>query len=181
MKILVCGNGPSLLRQLKGKSLNEFSKVVRVNDWHKIDDNQYCNRCEAWVMYPLHHIGEKGGIYDLIAWSKMTTEIWLAHSYLVPEFARIFGRVPDYVLPTNKFFKIMNDTATYAPTTGVLAIHMALNISDNVTVAGFDLYTEGSYYYDQSIPTPTGGAVHSHDGDRLWLKQQIKKGRVKKL
>ena len=178
MKILVCGNGPSLLRHLKDKSLTGFF-VVRVNNWQPIKG--YDNRCDAWVMYPLNHIGEAESRYDLVEWSKYTREIWLAHSWAIDQFFTIFGKVPDYTLPMKTFLRILNQSKTYAPTTGIFAIHMALSISDNVWVAGFDLYTEGSYYYNTSLPSPTGGRVHNHEADHTWLKSMLKSGVIKQF
>jgi len=180
MKILVCGNGPSLLRQLKGKKLDIFDKVVRVNAWKPIEG--YDNRCDAWVFYPRHAMQWKNpeARYEFEPYLKIK-EYWLAHAWAKEEVKKVAGRYPDYALTEEEFNGLMNEARDYTPTTGVMAIYMATLISKDVWIAGFDCYEGGqTYYYKEGISNDMAH-IHNPAKDKLWIEKQIKEGRVKVL
>ena len=185
MKILVCGNGPSLSEQLKGVDLDQFNKVVRVNRWHDIPE--YDNRCDVWCFNPAaefvfddHDYGYERNKNRLL---------WVPYPGMFKRFVNTFGRWPDYHLTSKQvaILKYVNGMKQ-TPSTGFLAIYMALCLGTHeVYTAGFDFFAPigNRYYYDDP-------ANELHTGDmgprseitkheKIWYGIALKGGYVKKL
>ena len=143
MKYLICGKGPSLLRQLKNKSLDEFDKVVRVNYWEPIKG--YDNRCDIQVLYPPHHLGQEENQYDIMPFMDVK-EIWIAHEQTVVLLKELTGREPSHVLHRQHRDRLYKETGLQGPRTGILAIWMAMLLPDiEIYTAGYDFYQEVAY------------------------------------
>ena len=183
MKILICGKGPSILTQLKDRSLNDFDKVVRVSNWEPIES--YDNRCDAWVYYPWHHIGEPESSYDVTKyfWIK---EYWIAHEFTVPKAREQLGREPDYVFTDEMKKEFLKESKLHTPRTGILALRMAQLISNDVWATGFDCYQGEQRYYFSNEKTIENDANHitPHDSplkEKAWFDGEVKKGGIKVL
>ena len=180
MKILVCGKAPCLPDELKDRTLNEFDIVVRVNNWLPIKNR--CNRFDAWVFYPWHsplmHEKSENSNYDFTPYLKQNPKLWLGHAWAKEECKKVSAKYPDHTFTLEEFNSIMKDAKTYSHTTGVFAIHLAMKLSDNVTIAGFDFYSGTRAYYQNDEPV-INAPMHDPDKDKIWVEKQINKGLVK--
>lgn len=179
-RILVIGNGASYLK-MEGVPLADYDKVVRINEWERLDTMD--NRCDAWVVYPLHHIGypNSENLFDIVKWSEYTNDMWLVHPFTLPYFVDIFNKKPDFMLTEEQRINFVESTGIEVPVTGVLALYLALQIPNaQVYAVGFDFYQgDRMYYYNNE--KPTGEIMHPH-GDPLiekaWFDEQVKEGRI---
>ena len=177
MKILVCGKAPCLPDELKDRTLNEFDIVVRVNDWLPIKNR--CNRFDAWVFYPGHsHKLDKEKGHDFTPYLKQNPKLWLGHAWAKEECKKVTGKYPDHFLTLEEFNTIQNNAWTYSPTTGIFAIHLAMKLSDDVTIAGFNFYSGTKAYY-QNDDTISLAPMHDCIKDKIWVEKQINKGLIK--
>lgn len=183
MKTLICGNGPSLMRQTQARledgPLPVFERIVRVNYWEPLEG--YGDQCDAWIMYPHHHLTMSEPAYDLIKQAELTKEIWLAHSWARGDARAVFERYPDYTLTHDQFKSIMLEFSPNVPTTGLFGIYMATLIEPEVWIAGFDFFTEGFMHYYDELPNSLHpfkrlAGVHDMHKDEAWVNERIEKG-----
>lgn len=182
MKILVCGKGPGLLEQLKHRSLKDFDIVVRVNAWGLMWG--YDNRCDAWVYYPPHDLKGNEKEYDINRFIPLTNEFWIAHEFTKKLAEKQIGRKPDYILTDIQKQVLIDESGLKVPRTGILALYMAMLISDDVWSCGFDFYKgDRRYYFSDEKPIEYNQkGPHGHPRkEEEWFNKQIKKGKVKVL
>lgn len=171
-KILVCGSGPSLPTQLKGVDLSDFF-VVRINPWREIDG--YDNKCDAWAFYPYHKI-------DFESYLSKTKYLWMPHFGMARDCKTITGRWPDYVVSKDDTINLHVAINNAHPTSGVVAIYMAMLLDADVYIAGFDFSKGGrKYYWDDSAPSIEGLQHHKQWLEEKWVNEQIKTGKLFKL
>lgn len=182
MKYLICGNAPCLVEELKGKDLSDY-KVIRINDWKHIEG--YDNKCDIWVCYPLHQLGEIEGCYDFKPYIEANyPEIWVTHPWLMDKGLEILKR--NFVLLSSiPFLCIQADFKPNAPTTGTLAIFMALilnNFKADIYIAGFDFYqNEKSHYFDNTLNKDVSHYPHDPLKDKKWVENLIIEGFIKRF
>lgn len=174
-KILICGSGPSILKQLKGRDLSEFQKVVRVNTWEEIKGSD--NRCDAWAFYPHHQIGEASSAYDLKPYLAKAKEIWMPHWGFYDECKRITGRYPDYIITEDQTRLLHQLIGHPDPTSGAVVVYMATLLDVKVYIAGFDFYKgDKKYYYSKGKPQTKEDLSHH----KPWLEKKWFDGLIKK-
>ena len=180
-KWLICGNSPHLPRDLSGRDLKSFNKVVRINNWKPIADVD--NRVTDWVCYPLHHIGELEATYNVLDYDN-GVKVWLAHPFALGAFQRIFSRDPDRMLTEAQRVKLCEQSGMIMPTTGMLAIYMAIYAPENpeIYTAGFDLFmtSKQHHYYDKKEKEPVE-SPHNHILDARQYKSLADWGVIKPL
>lgn len=183
MRILVCGNGPSILESLKFKHLKNFDKVIRINQWQPIP-GPYDNRCEAWVCYPPHHLNQADPRYDLRTHAKLTKEIWLAHPIVYRSFEEVFKKKPDFALSFPQRDSFCAKSGLQVPRTGVLALYMASLITPDVWATGFDFYQGKAYYYNDKPSRSSLEHLKPHDHplrEKKWFDSQVAVGQIRLL
>lgn len=177
MKLLVCGNAPCLIDQLKDKDLNEY-KVVRINDWQPIEG--YNNKCDIWVCYPPNHLGEMESCYDFTPYIEANyPEIWVPHTWTKDIGLRVLKR-NFHSLHAVPFHSLQAEFAPDCPTTGVLTIFMAMfyvQFKEPIHIAGFDFYQGDRDYYFKEGRAGTYG-VHKPLKDKEWVERYINDGRL---
>ncbi len=177
MKILVCGNGPSLIDQLQSRRLSKYDLVVRTNRWKEI--HGFDNRCDAWVFYPLHHLGEQESLYDIFPMVEKTHETWITHPWTIPTAVNLLREMPTKVLNELTFQNMLAAFRPNCPNTGTLAIAMAMEQTDEpIDIAGFDFYEGDKLYYYSDSENTGGSAVHDPQKDKAWIYEKIREGRI---
>jgi len=189
MKILVCGNGPTVPKQLQGRTLEEFDKIVRINDWKSIEG--FCNRCDVWVFYPHHHPQYKIQYeFDFTPYLNLAKEFWIVHGNTIEMATKIIGREPEEYLTDVDVMKARKEIISI-PSTGVLALYLARKLYGKVYAAGFDFYTgkQDHYYDDVKHPLIRKGNIkrahplspHDFDNELIWYKNCVKEGSIIEL
>ena len=171
-KILVCGNGPMLPDQLKNVDLSDFF-VVRVNLWHDIE--RYNNKCDAWAFYPYLDI-------DFKSYLKKTKYIWMPHYGMYADCVYVTGRKPDYIISLQQTFDFHAALNHLNPTSGAVAIYMAMLLDKPVYIAGFGFSKIGKQYYYNNSKVRTENLEHHKQWiEEKWVNEQITNGKLFKL
>lgn len=189
---LVLGNAPCLLDELKGKDLSGFDKVIRVNAWEPIQG--YDNRCTTWLYYPGHHIGEFESRFDVFSYlADRNLEVWIGHEFMLPLARKqLEDREPGKIFTDAQKAPFQIETGIQVPTTGMIAIWMALHAGAEVHVAGFNLFkdvvngTGELHYYEVGKTRDTWTRkVPAHDKglslEYLWYHNQLDEGELHRL
>lgn len=181
MRILVCGNGPSLLKQLKNRSLDSYDLVVRVNGWRDIPG--YDNRCDAWTFAPFHdwvfHDPEIGYEHN------KHCQLWVPFPGQVRRVQELTGRSPDRAVTGRELndFRRLNRFSQPA-STGIMAIYLAIRDTkkSEVHIAGFDFYAPGRLYYysppDEEFDGDMSHTIHDAGESRRYIDTLIEANRI---
>tara|TARA_B100000700_G_C14990786_1_gene831208 strand:+ start:931 stop:1527 length:597 start_codon:yes stop_codon:yes gene_type:complete len=190
-KILIIGNGSSVLSQKLGDKINEFPIIARIN-------NYQINGYEDYI-------GSKTDIWINGANSKLTLPISIPNEVFVFLPSEIYfkkeSNIDQYVssrlkLDRNKFNIIpKNDILDYEDelnsnrlTTGLYAIMWALSKYENIYIHGFDFFINSkSHYYDSKLihfineKILNKGYKHDNEKEYTFVNELIKKNKIKRL
>ncbi len=185
-RILVCGSGPSLPKQLNSVNLDSFGTVVRVGMWQEIEGQD--NRCDAWMFYPAHSQGEMDAMplgmeEDIRSRSRKVNELWLGYPGTTTRGMIITRRFMDYVISVEGRAKFCTESGLAVPRPDILALHMAMLRSKDVWAAGFDFYEGDTIYFSDEKPKEHENP-YPHDlllKEKEWFMEQVRLGRVEVL
>ena len=184
MKALLIGNGPSALEHKMGKKIDsdEFDFVCRFNRGHKQDDGTLNvgfeehtgTRCDCWIVSNLRiHLAinrhnDYKGIFIVtpkFKWNGSLSE------KIESEYPNIQFIPPEYEDNINNIV----DFSPKWPSTGVVGIHAAVALFDEVYIYGFDTYDikYDNHHYFEDKPNKYKNASHK-DHDPSKEKQYIK-------
>jgi hypothetical protein len=184
MKALLIGNGPSALEHKMGKRIDsdEFDFICRFNRGHKQDDGTLNvgfeehtgTRCDCWIVSDLrinlaiNRHNDYKGIFIVtpkFKWNGSLSE------KIESEYSNIQFIPPEYEDNINN---IVNFSPKW-PSTGVVGIHAAVALFDEVYIYGFDTYDikYNNHHYFEDKPNKYKNASHK-DHDPSKEKQYIK-------
>ena len=184
MKALLIGNGPSALEHKMGKRIDsdEFDFICRFNRGHKQDDGTLNvgfeehtgTRCDCWIVSDLRiHLAinrhnDYKGIFIVtpkFKWNGSLSE------KIESEYPNIQFIPPEYEDNINNIV----DFSPKWPSTGVVGIHAAVALFDEVYIYGFDTYDikYDNHHYFEDKPNKYKNASHK-DHDPSKEKQYIK-------
>lgn len=195
IKVLLIGNGPSVLEQKMGERIDshEFNIVCRINRGHKQDDGSLNegyeefvgNRCDWWVCSDLR---------TSIALKRVEEYNNILVFY--PKF-KLSPKIYDIFLPFNNLNLIspkceeqVNSIINFSPkwpSTGIIAIqHLINNSNFEVTIYGFDTYDvkySNLHYYGD---TPNKykqpqNKDHNPQKEKFYIEYMIKNNKIKLL
>ncbi len=175
MNILVCGSAPCFISDTKNKDLSEFDKIVRVNAWDDII------KSNVWAGQP-HVVME----------ARDAEEMWCVTPNGKKQIYSLTGRRVDYSITRQETGKLHVDMDNKGPTSGMVAIWMALNLGANVSVCGFDFYESDQAYYNPDLPFPNipdnylkndrnERKYHNLKNEKEWFLKKINLGYFKYL
>lgn len=177
-ELLIVGNGPSADTPEVAREINEAEKVLRMN---KFAGGRYIRRrCDIfcagklkqfpapantevwWTVWPWRPF-DKNGTYDGIV-RKQTERYDKKASLTLNQY--LF----DLVSPK-------------APSTGFVAIHMAIELGYVPTIAGFDFFGGETHHYYHSPSWMKGDALrwHKADAEKQVVGELINQGKVKTI
>jgi len=155
--VLICGNGPSLPRQLATVDLSAFDYVARLNNWQATPE--VGDRCDIWVTF---------ADWDIILYPKYRdNHIWVTRWPSITEYGRLqdsyevfrlpylfyswMNRMPDLVVNQNahllSYPEAYRKKGMLIPSTGLTAIAMAIDQKMAITIAGFDCFLAEEHHY----------------------------------
>lgn len=192
-KILIIGNGPSALKTNMGSRIdsNEFDIVCRINRGHRQDDGtlntgfekQVGTRCEYWIASDLrvNLAMERYNLYEAIL-------IYTPKFKFNPNTSlEVNLRYPSiYFIPTSyedSINKIVNFAPKW-PSTGVMAMHFAVDNFDEVFIYGFDTYSYDTVHYFEDKPNKyktQNNKDHSPNKEKFYIEYMIKNNKIKVL
>ncbi len=189
-KVLIIGNGPSALEANMGSRIdsNEFDIVCRINRGHRQDDGslntgfeeQVGTRCEYWIASDLriNLAKERYNLYEAIL-------IYTPKFKYNPNTAlKVNSSYPSiYFFPPHcedSINNIVNFSPKW-PSTGVMAMHFAVNTFDQVYIYGFDTYSYDTVHYFEDKPNKyktQSNKDHNPDKEKFYIQHLIKNNKV---
>ena len=183
MKIIIIGNGPSVLKEKKGKIIDSFDKIIRINNF--VIDNY-----EEYV-----------GIKTNIWYRSDAPDIY---NYNLNNFEKVYfclppanfnkkdriGRIKKIMINNCKIIpkKMVEELIKKCnlgkkwPTTGLITLYHILKKYDNysIHIYGFDCFLKNNYkhYYNNEKNISKG---HKNIKEKLFIQNYINEGKLKKI
>ena len=187
-KLIVIGNGPTLLEKENGQLIDSFDKVVRFNGYtiDKFEKN-VGTRVDIW--------------FNVINFSKKDTEWRLKKPYdkIVlhswqwdPEKDALYTSFVEHYKNTNMFIEktkrstcvelceyiSITEKEYFSYSTGVIAIWMLLKEYSDITITGFDWWAATKHHYNDNAPR---GTLHKPDIEKRVIDKLIEQNKIKFL
>ncbi len=195
-RVLIIGNGPSALEAELGEVIDsdKFDAVIRINRGHKLDDGSDAiskykkyvgSKCDFWIASDLRvelamqRHSEYKGIF--IVTPKFKFDRNLANT-VTAKYNNIHFIPPPYEDDINSIV----DFSPKWPSTGVVAIHFAINHFKEVYIYGFDTYDTkyDHLHFFEDKPNKyknKEGIDHSPKKEKDYLQHLIDKNLIKIL
>jgi len=196
MKILLIGNGPSVLENEFGDRIDsdEFDLVCRINRGHRQDDGRYNldfnkyagSRCDIWFCSDLRLELAKqrsSDYYKIYVYMPM----FKYHPHLQEDINRKYNNIiilsPEYEISINEKFNFR----PHWPSTGIIAMSVLAASSKSVYIYGFDAYDKkyDTLHYFEYRPNKyknvSTGPDHSADLERRYIKHMLETNQIQKL
>ena len=195
MKVLLIGNGPSILEQNAGKRIdsNEFDIVCRINRGHKQDngeinkgfEQQVGTRCDVWFCSDLRlslakkRHKEDNQIFIYYPSFKFNSNI---QKEIDRTYENVFVLDPLYEKEINS---LINFSPRW-PSTGIIAIQYLQSTGEEIYIHGFDTYDikyDTSHYFENrpnKYKNPNNND-HSPLLERKYIDHMLKNNKIKLL
>ena len=195
MKVLLIGNGPSALENDMGDRIdsNEFDAVFRLNRGHKQDDGslnkgfekQTGTRCDYWIASDLRtqlaieRRNDYQGVFVVTPKFKWNPQ-YVKH--VSEKYPKVQFIPPAYENDINSII----DFSPKWPSTGVVAIHFAVNHFEEVYIYGFDTYDikYDNQHYFENKPNKYKDISHKdHDPskEKQYIKYMLNNNKIKTI
>lgn len=185
MKVIIVGNGSSLLDKNNGELIDSFDIVVRFNSYTiEKFEKQVGTKTNYW--FNTVNFSNKltnfrtNAKYDRIYWhswhwSKETDDGYKA---FVSHFKdkEIIKTSKDTITEIQNYVK---DNTYYSYSTGIIAIWMLLKEYNDITITGFDWWTPNKkhHYNDNGIK----GNIHQPDKEYKVIQKLLQEEKIKFL
>lgn len=183
MKVVIVGNGPSVLDSLKGEMIDSFDIIVRFNNFKiKGFEKHVGSKTNYWFNTISNHKPEDySNISKLIwhswHWDEKTDvkykEVKSLHSFKIFDISKtnksIIEEIQEYT--GNKLY--------FNYSTGAIAIWMLLKEHNEVYITGFDWWNKNvkHHYHNNS----QRGNIHKPDEEYKFISKLIKENKLKFL
>lgn len=195
MKVLLIGNGPSVLEQNMGERIDsdEFDLVCRINRGHKQDngelnvgfEKQAGNRCDVWFCSDLRlklakeRTNEYNQIFVYFPSFKFNKNI---QEDINKNFSNILVLDPFYEQNINKLFNF----SPRWPSTGIIAIQYLQSTEEDIYVYGFDAYDtkyDNSHFFENrpNKYKNTNRNDHSPNLEKEYINYMVQNKKIKIL
>jgi hypothetical protein len=179
-KILICGNGCSLVSDLKNKDLSNFDYVLRMNNWKPIKESN--NRCDIWCTTFWYDISDNTIIsnrnflvWDMFLYGQGYNFSKQRKSHVM----QLLNKIPEFYLEKKFFDYFRNEIIKIpSPSCGMYAIFSAMIQQMDIFICGFDYFlsTKHHYFDDQKFEGP-----HKGQREKIFINNLIEKSIVSLL
>ena len=183
-KIVIVGNGPSVLDETKGSLIDSYDVVIRINDYQtKGFEEHVGTKTDVWALETktLSRWEEFKDRFDI-------PELWLLISNCFSESIEPVMKLAKslredmFISPIAKAHELRNKIAAH-PSTGAYTIYTAMHqFHDPIHIIGFDhwqyepkkeeLNALGSYM------APWEELKHNAEKEKIWVDRLIEGGRL---
>lgn len=178
LKIILVGNGPSLLEKEMGSKIDEYNIVIRFNKYEiKGYEIQVGQKTDIWCLDTGHFLKlfNQKNLRDF-------KEIWMLpssrESHDTKETIKQLQLSKcKYFVGTRKFASELQDRIGSFPTTGINAIETAINLFGQVNLIGFD-GTRKNYFPER---IPMGQNPHDMRKETKYIIRLIEQGWIKQI
>tara|TARA_B100001013_G_C24478088_1_gene390122 strand:- start:162 stop:758 length:597 start_codon:yes stop_codon:yes gene_type:complete len=189
--ILVIGNGESVLNYNYGTIINNYSTVLRINNYKlKGYENQVGTKTDIWFNGANSKLKKPNSIPNKII-------VAIPSSIIIKKESELTNYVSKRLkLHENKFSLIpINQIKKYEElvrfnrlTTGLYSILWAIDNYEEVTIHGFDFFINSkSHYYNSKLTSilkkyfSKKGYKHNNDLELNFVNKMIMKKKIKKI
>jgi len=135
-RVIIVGNGSSLLERENGKIIDEFDVVVRFNSYKTRGYEVFVGeKTSIWFTVNASHVDK---IFD-----KVYVHSWQYDPKKCEVYKEVYRKIP--CLKITK--KDADNTGLEYPSTGLIAIFKMLESFDFVTITGFDWWGKEEHHY----------------------------------
>lgn len=176
--VLIVGNGPSAAKAHIQRVLHMFDLVMRINNWKPLPE--VGDRCDIWMTSLNINMEYDKPIYK-------TCDIWHSgwpfkhtdanfQKAIAPRLAILrtqINRQPTLIAPEAYLRTIWSMLSPSHPSTGLVAVQMALLMQMKPAIVGFDMFQgEQLHYYAHESESPWPESISEslkwHNPQREW-------------
>jgi hypothetical protein len=187
MKVIVVGNGPTLLDVENGHLIDQFDIVVRFNDYSINRYEKYVGTKTDYWFNTINYNNKEGQPRLKHAYKKIVWHCWAwdpekDNGY--QSFLKFFqGKNVNFFKTEKKTIEELqeyaNDKQYFNYSTGLIAIWMLLKEFDSLTITGFDWWKSGiGHHYNDKAPR---GTIHKPEKELLVIQKLIEENKIKFL
>ena len=191
-KILIIGNGSSVLNYSFGEQIDKFSVVSRINNYSITKFEDYVGfKTDIWF---------NGANQNLTKRKKMPEEvvIFIPAEILHRKGETIHNRISkrlniskdNYLLvPIETMEKYEKQLGVIRPTTGTSAILWAMDNYQEVIIHGFDFFIDSKSHYNENLVNKwlielginKKGLKHNMEAEKKYIEDKIQEHKIIKL
>lgn len=180
-KIVIVGNGPSLIGSSLGEKIDEFDIVVRLNRFRtKGFEKDIGTRTSIWWRSDCNNIEDQDLPFEdiLISIMPRTDAKWVAE--LLKKYEGRSTQVPFQIhYDVHEILDLGNVlTSPKWPSTGMIAIEYFIQQYGEISICGFDGFSGKAHYWDDSSPHLE---FHVAEKEREYVQELEQRGIVEVL
>lgn len=163
-RVIIVGNGSSLLDVENGKKIDDFDIVVRFNSY-KINGYELFvgKKTDVWFTVNKSHIDE---VFD-----KVYVHSWQYDHKKCEVYKEVYSKIPCIKISR----KDVENTGFEYPSTGLIAIFKMLESYSSVTITGFDWWHKKDHHYGDN---ELRGTLHNPKAEKEVIDALEKKGKL---
>ena len=188
--VLIIGNGPSAAQHEIGHKIDDFDKVLRINNFVTQNmENRVGSRTDIWVNGANQGLKKRSDIPDSIL--VMIPPVVLTHKghAIHPRIEKRLGTRNYTLLSLDIMSEMETSCGLDRPTTGFFAIYFCYLLGLDVTLHGFDFFVGSTaHYFDGPFKTwlkekglIKKAAKHDVSGEKEFVEALIQQGKIKVL
>jgi len=185
-KVIIIGNGPSLLKAENGLLINKFDHIVRFNAYSINKYEKFVGtRTDCWINTINYQYKDKEQRlkvkYKRFIWHSWQWNPLLDKGYISfkehydKESFPVRKTTRDTILELQEYAE---DSNYFSYSTGLIAIWIYLKEYPSVTITGFDWWESTNHHYNDTAPR---GTNHNPKKEYLVIQKLIKDKKVKFL
>lgn len=176
-KIIIVGNGPSVLDNSLGNIIDSYDAVVRFNDYKLIGFEKHVGtKTDIWfntlTISPPRPCAKKI-IWHSWHWDPKTDVRFIKFKETVDKTVTLDKTKIETIKEMQKY---VGDNQYFNYSTGTIAIWMMLKEVDIVTITGFDWWIPGKKHHYHN--NATIGNIHKTDKELVFIEKLKKENRI---
>jgi len=190
-KILIIGNGQSVLNSKIGSSIDKFDTIARINNYRIDSYEKYLGkRTDVWINGANQKLLKRKQIFSQIIVSIPSSIIIKKNDTLIKHVSkRLKLKATEFsIIPINDIQRYESSVGHRRLTTGITSILWGLDNFDEVFIHGFDFFIDSkSHYYDSKIYNFINQYIlnkgHKHDNikEHKFVQNLINNQKVNRL
>jgi hypothetical protein len=178
MKIIVVGNGTSVLDYKKGKQIDAFDIVVRFNNYKlKGFEENVGTKTDIWITACCNKVYMESKEYKEVYFHS-----WVWNKPKDKNYRRILEKIPSVKVfereEVVELKKLIPEYPSMAFSTGLIAINRLLKTYDQLYLTGFDWWDREEHHYGDREGR---GTLHKPKIEYKYIMDLEKQGKVKFL
>lgn len=180
--LIIVGNGPSATLNSNGYKINNFHKVVRINDF-KIEGYEWEVGKRTDILFTCR-LNEYNSPEKIAAFPEVVLSLLMNPLEGVEILPEVIN-APNVTAHLDWFYAGRVAEAAgipdpYYPSTGLICIFYMLSKGYDVTITGFDNFKDGNRHYFREGDRPQPPR-HSGEHEREYINKLINNGKIKTL